>query len=116
MPSSANQLERRVLTCASALDAPLRGFARKYSPPVLVVALVLQLNRLGRAHILAGLLTADQLRELVMSACDFASSTPSDSIDPKKSPPGRPVARFGSFRGPADRRPRQNTQTPKRLR
>jgi hypothetical protein len=78
MPSSANQLERRVLTCVSALDAPLRSFARKYSPPVLIVALVLQLNRLGRAHILAGLLRADDLRELVMHACDFASSAPPD--------------------------------------
>jgi hypothetical protein len=84
MPGSANQLQRRVLTCASALDAPLRGLARKHSPPVLVVALVLQLNRLGRAHILAGLLTADDLRDLVMHACDFASSAPSNPISSPK--------------------------------
>jgi hypothetical protein len=84
MPGSANQLERRVLTCAGALDAPLRGFARKYSPPVLVVALALQLNRLGRAHILAGLLKADDLRDLVMHTCDFASSAPPDSISTRK--------------------------------
>jgi hypothetical protein len=84
MPSSANQLERRVRTCASALDAPLRVLARKYSPPVLVVALALQLNRVGRAHISAGLLTADGLRELVMDACDFASSAPPDSISTRK--------------------------------
>jgi hypothetical protein len=80
MPGSAKQLERRVRTCASALDAPLRAIAGKYSPPVLIVALALQLNRLGRAHISAGLLTADDLRELVMDTCDFAASARPDSI------------------------------------
>jgi hypothetical protein len=73
-------MERRVRTCASALDAPLRAIARKYSPPVLIVALALQLNRLGRAHISAGLLTADDLRELVLDTCGFAASARPDSI------------------------------------
>jgi hypothetical protein len=86
MPGSPKQLERWVHTCDSALDAPLKGIARKYSPPVLIVALALQLNRLGRAHISAGLLTADDLRELVMDTCDFASAALPDSIStPKKS-------------------------------
>ena len=80
MPSSAKQLQGRVHICARALDAPLRAMARKYSPPVLIVALALQLNRLGRAHISAGLLTADDLRELVMETCDFGSPARPDSV------------------------------------
>lgn len=80
MPSSANEFERRARTCASAMDAPLRGLARTYSPPVLMVALVLKLNELGRAHISAGLLTVDDLRDLVMDSCEFVSPTPQDTI------------------------------------
>jgi hypothetical protein len=86
MPRSTNQLERRVHLCSSALDAPLSGLARKYSPPVLIVALALQLNRLGRAHISAGLLTADNLRELVMDACNFVPSGPERPTSPRKTP------------------------------
>jgi len=57
-----------------ALDAPLTGMAREYSPPVLMVALSLQLNRLGRAHLSAGLLQPEDLRELVMEACEFGAT------------------------------------------
>lgn len=113
MPSSAKQLEGQVHICASALDVPLRGMARKYSPPVLIVALALQLNRLGRAHISAGLLTADDLRELVMETCDFGSSTPPDSISTlTKSRSGARQTRapFRIIRGPTDRGSRQNTR------
>lgn len=88
IPSSAKQLEGQVRTCAGALDVLLRGMALKYSPPVLIVTLALQLNRLGRAHISAGLLTADDLRRLVMDICDFGASAPRDSISALKKPRG----------------------------
>jgi len=118
MPSSAKQLQERVHICASALDAPLRGMARKYSPPVLIVALALQLNRLGRAHVSAGLLTTDDLRELVMETCDFASPAPPDSMSAvrKSRNGGQTRAPFRVVRGPTDRGSRQNTRTPSRHR
>ena len=62
-----------MLACMRALDPTLEGLARKHSPPALMIALALQLNRLGGAHISAGLLTAAGFRELVMDACEFGS-------------------------------------------
>jgi hypothetical protein len=76
VPGGANQLHRRVRKCVRALDAPLTGMAREYSPPVLMVALSLQLNRLGRAHVASGLLKPKDLRELVMNACEFRTPGP----------------------------------------
>ena len=70
--------------CASALDGPLRGMAREYSPPVLIVALALQLSKLGRAHISVGLLTADNLQQLLTDACNFGTATRPRSASTRK--------------------------------
>src|SRR5690349_20415030 len=69
IPRSAKQLEQSVQDCIRTLDDPLRKSAQKYSPPVLILALAVQLNRLGQAHVSAGLLTTDSLRKLVKGVC-----------------------------------------------
>jgi len=44
------------------LNPILAGLAKKHSPPPVMIALALHLNRLGRAHIWAGVLTAEDVR------------------------------------------------------
>ena len=73
MPSTAKELERRVWACIRGLDIPLRKLGQKHSPPALIVALALQLNRLGQAHISAGLLTTEDMRRLIGDVCQFGS-------------------------------------------
>jgi hypothetical protein len=64
-------MERQVLASVRVLDSTLNELSRRYSLPAAMIALALQLNTLGRAHISAGLLTAADLRELVKDACQF---------------------------------------------
>src|SRR5215470_11159629 len=73
MPNNARQMEQRIRSCICSLDAPLAELARKYSPPVLMIALALELNRFGRAHISAGLLSAEQTRQVMLDASDFTA-------------------------------------------
>jgi hypothetical protein len=116
-----------VQTCIRALDPTLDGLTRKHSPPAVMIALVIELNRLGEAHISAGLLTAANLRKLVTDACEFMGAPELEDavevlsrevLDVETGISGRPNGRpddvSGRGQGQRDRatRPKRRTTPP----
>jgi hypothetical protein len=63
-----------VRECIDEIRGPMETSALKYSPPVLLIALGYHMGALVDAHRSSGLLTQEDLEEVISDACQFGMS------------------------------------------